>query len=819
MGIKIVQISLILWLLSGFSFLTCIFVCIFVNVGYVSFRSSGNTVLVVFAFTFISFLLWSLYRSIFWTFIKMCRSIALERFGAGRRDFILLRWFDDVQKQEKWEIDGFDESAEIPDDPLPNSNSKFEYRKTFILSSVLFCFLGLPLIVIAVIYGYWTIINIFCSILTIVSATVILVTNFISRVVRFFSFLVSLCFGNRAENSSKPSQRLLASYLAFAGHDHGRSIIDKIAESALILISVVAIFSVVFSNFKINIWAMSVIVSAAISFVLVRLRHCFPTFQRLGISDSSETLDDVGENNEISNSANSLVRALSTIDLSLNGLQNVNFGHVILVFSLRCLTMLVGFATLVYMDLKQVRTRDGKPPIEGSLNEISSINLLCWTLGFVIITVLKDLMYFTPLYPYVRFSFLLILQISQFLLALICRFWFTSFTFTAQVILSIYEMNYRDAKRFWNCRAIPESKVPNKKRATRNAFIIIYIVGGSIFLSILLGFAVSTLRTFEHEIKNPEYRERLRNPPPIDIGNPSFGKYVSPRCQLGFSEHNLTLIDLGIMSDAVYQPDPKKVLSIVHLNPNLNNWTIGWYALDRNGDSIEHNHNRDMKFTDGIKVITGVRFVEYVNKETNISVVAIRGTHSVEDIFQDLYVWFTPFLLQVSTYFGTLVSLWPSNTVANVVYIINKLGYPNLVYWGEMESIIEKIRDSKSGKSADTENTNSENSSPVVLTGHSMGGGIASIIGAHLSIPSVVYSAPGLGYSMQNYKLSTDSVMSYVTNVEPQEDPVPGFDKQIGRTERIACHSRSPVGCHMIGESIMTLMSECGIPRNKNTSQ
>jgi len=41
-GMRLLQSIIIIWLLSGFSFITCVTLCICVNVGYVSFKSQGK---------------------------------------------------------------------------------------------------------------------------------------------------------------------------------------------------------------------------------------------------------------------------------------------------------------------------------------------------------------------------------------------------------------------------------------------------------------------------------------------------------------------------------------------------------------------------------------------------------------------------------------------------------------------------------------------------------------------------------------------------------------------------------------------------------
>jgi hypothetical protein len=98
-----------------------------------------------------------------------------------------------------------------------------------------------------------------------------------------------------------------------------------------------------------------------------------------------------------------------------------------------------------------------------------------------------------------------------------------------------------------------------------------------------------------------------------------------------------------------------------------------------------------------------------------------------------------------------------------------------------------------------------------MVTGHSLGGGLANIIGSHLGIPSVAFSAPGLGYSIYNYNVSLDAAMRYTMNIVPLPDPVPKFDLQLGLLEYLECDAGQPIACHKLRRTIRSLIEMCGI--------
>lgn len=127
-----------------------------------------------------------------------------------------------------------------------------------------------------------------------------------------------------------------------------------------------------------------------------------------------------------------------------------------------------------------------------------------------------------------------------------------------------------------------------------------------------------------------------------------------------------------------YKPTSTAALAMLDLNPKLRGaWQVGQFNLGYPKDP--HNTND----TSNTPVASGVRFVEFIHMPTNLSVISIRGTHAVEDVFQDMYLWSAVCFLQMSSAFGTMVGSWPTSTVAYVNYLItNYASYPNLLYYG-----------------------------------------------------------------------------------------------------------------------------------------
>lgn len=66
----------------------------------------------------------------------------------------------------------------------------------------------------------------------------------------------------------------------------------------------------------------------------------------------------------------------------------------------------------------------------------------------------------------------------------------------------------------------------------------------------------------------------------------------------------------------------------------------------------------------------------------------------------------------------------------------------------------------------------------VVLTGHSLGGGIAKIVSASLGVPVVAVSSPGISLSHRVFNVSLHNIDTFETNlmnVRRPGEPLPLF--------------------------------------------
>lgn len=836
-GLRLLQGLVIVWLLSGFSFITCVSLCILVNVGYVSFKSEGlysvdlrNIILSLGYFTFIligfvfySWLIFKLYRSLALTFVRMCIRTWRERFGAGERDFWPLRWIDPFANwlQQNW-------CSYMDDD---RHQMVVDCTKTLILFLLMSAVIGFPLIYTASVYGYWVVINVMCVFLVLGSSAAIVLTNLLARFIRFLKFLYLTPSKMSSAEGYRVSPRLRAAFLASCGFDTNQNIVHVVCEQVMIISLVILMCSLIFNGLIPNWIIIGTTLSLMAFFGLIRLRRFFPCYVRrvTGGTDDIHSVDfDAGEGQVPARTRGFMSSVMS--GLEWEGHQRGTLWQpVIMVILIRTICFALGFASLLVFDLSSVGTPTGTSP--SALPYDEAVQLILCATAFLLCTFCRDIAFVMPMGPekvsrYLRPLSLFLFQLGQVAFSVLGSIYFSGFTFIAAIIVSIYILDYREARFYWSITHTKTRPCRRRVRATRHIFLTLFLLLFFVLFSLIIGLAVGSTRDVLKLA--PQTSDELANQHESLVGYYNGTGFSSPLCSMRFAEEKLTVTDLGIMSEAIYKRNRSEALTHLHgpNNTRLSDWTIrkcnfgsSRFGKDFNDEECE-NEMKDIVMT------SGVRFAEFVHNDKNLSVIAIRGTFNVEDVFQDLYMWSTVALLQTSSYFGTLINLWPMDTVSYVVYWISVYAsFPNLIYYSEMEKIVADI----AHQNAQFKRRQERNllwgflpvfstskaplevggNSNVLLTGHSLGGGLANIIAGHLNVPSVVFSAPGLGYSTKTYNLRVESVMANTMNVVPMNDPVPRTDKQISMIQNVPCTAGQPLMCHHLGRTIKTIKEIC----------
>jgi len=102
----------------------------------------------------------------------------------------------------------------------------------------------------------------------------------------------------------------------------------------------------------------------------------------------------------------------------------------------------------------------------------------------------------------------------------------------------------------------------------------------------------------------------------------------------------------------------------------------------------------------------------------------------------------------------------------------------------------------------------------IVITGHSLGGGLAMISGAQTKVPSIALSGPNALISRFTFEpqITPEDLEKYTFNIVPDRDPVPRIDDLSQNYQRIKCLSspNAPVDCHFGKRSLCEILYTCG---------
>jgi lipase ATG15 len=205
-----------------------------------------------------------------------------------------------------------------------------------------------------------------------------------------------------------------------------------------------------------------------------------------------------------------------------------------------------------------------------------------------------------------------------------------------------------------------------------------------------------------------------------------------------------------------------------------------------------------------------------VNEKT--TVIAVRGSEfwRVSDYLEDLRMWTEPVAKSMLTLAFPTVRAWSPKTTAMVFDAYQEflafIGIPDDLQY-KYQRLLEYVNARKF-----------ENGRTVVLTGHSLGGGIASIVGAIAKLPTVTFLSPGMYqtaskffyHSSKHYRQYAELMHNQSVSIQVENDFVGKYlDTHAGLVQTITCSvdHLAPLTCHLIDNSICNLVRHCKDPR------
>jgi len=200
-----------------------------------------------------------------------------------------------------------------------------------------------------------------------------------------------------------------------------------------------------------------------------------------------------------------------------------------------------------------------------------------------------------------------------------------------------------------------------------------------------------------------------------------------------------------------------------------------------------------------------VSFIEVRSESLNLSVVSVRGTANIADALEDLALWSEAIQLQGLSIIFPIAFTWPDMSTAILVEVmayLSKVLFPpgsNYDYFTEVDKFVAQAKHNRT----------------LYLTGHSLGGSIAKVVGARQQIPAVTYCAPGTVYSRRKFDISLEDIETYTVTIRPTADIISHIDSMGGVVQDVLCDTDAYFpDCHFL-DHVMCPMLRLGCGHTK----
>ncbi|KAG4108107.1 hypothetical protein H8356DRAFT_1022645 [Neocallimastix lanati (nom. inval.)] len=848
--IGLLKLLLILYFTAGIILLSVVSLCITINVGYVCVQiDDTNSLIQMIFFVFYFNALYSIIYSCWKTYLRLIKTIINSNFGSSINDLFIKRilgYYVTIK------IVNITMPKQYKDHP------KDWYEKLNLIVFCIFMFIILlPFPIVAFIFGYWEITGIICILFVGGGALSIIGLNAFSRLILFiklFSRLDEFYYNapfyvdldERAENQTS---YLRLVYCTSNGLYGGCNLFDYILKLLIIMCAQISVSAFFFGSFDPSVIKVGISFGLLIIMLPILFRKKICTiFQKLSVklhllsenkikvnktkdNDKINAKMEATHNQYLNNKRNTIIMNNNRKSMNLSGtyldFNNLNlnegsgslrcktikkesknnfnfynllnsknpyFHHKVLltwnigiltswkgcltIFILRLIKFIVGISFMAVLNYFRYSESSDSDETKQSLY----IDIISHMI-FVIILLLQDVVFLIPASTEIismktRRYFLSILLVVELILITVMRVAIINNYIPMAFILIAYAnfIVHPDPRYSWDDEETErktlfdifnpeEMQYKRNTRACHNSAIILMVLS----LVLILSFIVSI--KFSDKGKKSSYTiEDLTD----DEGE--LTKQKPAICQ--WRADGISINEFCALSYAAYY---RNVEDATH------SWEFGRPKSSINNFIVDNNN---------LNSTTGVHYIDFINKESNVLVVAIRGTLTMEDMFQDCYIWSASALLQVSGYFGTFINFWPRETIASLVnFIVKQFTNLRLLYWIDVEKHIKELQ----------MNTNYT----LYLTGHSLGGGVAGVIASHLNIPAITFSSPGLGYSYKTYDIQLKKLIKNFVNIIPMSDPIPKLDSQVGEIQYIECKTGHPFACHRIMNTLDTLNNLC----------
>ncbi|CUG06112.1 lipase, putative [Bodo saltans] len=257
--------------------------------------------------------------------------------------------------------------------------------------------------------------------------------------------------------------------------------------------------------------------------------------------------------------------------------------------------------------------------------------------------------------------------------------------------------------------------------------------------------------------------------------------------------------ELAVLSMVVYvstQSDQSKILNFLYDRDSFD-WVLATH--------LEESANRD--------VFNG--FTEFFSPRRNLTVVSVRGTDltSFADVLQDVNMFFEVSLYHILSSIVPGAGLLPEELVSDFILLssgaesIGKTYHWSFGRKSRTDSdVLANYYDVVDSHVATLLNSGHKN---IIVTGHSLGGAIAQVVGTRLGIEAVGFSSPGLKLSHRKFGVTLSNLQKFTTTVVSSNDIVPLIGGPAGEVHHTECGASRRELCHAMENMVSTLWTSC----------
>jgi hypothetical protein len=198
------------------------------------------------------------------------------------------------------------------------------------------------------------------------------------------------------------------------------------------------------------------------------------------------------------------------------------------------------------------------------------------------------------------------------------------------------------------------------------------------------------------------------------------------------------------------------------------------FLVDGFVESAWRQAERGRVFRNGTTEVTSdskpnaLQWFHYEFPSQRISVIAIRGTQSFPDGMIDLAWWLQITVLRLCRFVMPMLEVFPRPFISEFIKTMmpNVLGSDSDLVFGEIIRYTRRLRKDR------PDNT-------ILVVGHSLGGGSASIVSASVfNVSGWGVSPSGMMWNSYMFGIGTSYVYSSFSSVIPDTDPIPAQVKR-----------------------------------------